>query len=176
MTTRYVRQEGCEQYMDEGVRRAHPDDLDACFSVQRAADLAAFPHIFPPDDFPYPDQAVKERRRENLSSRVAVCWVCEDDGRIVGTAVLIGGLLDSIAVVPEKWGTGIAQALYATVLQHARAEGREKLELWVMEKNARARGFYAKRGWKPDGKTKELSFPPHPILLGYSLEPLNRAS
>ncbi len=158
--------------MNDCIRPALVDDLEACCSVQKAADLAAFPHIFPPDRFAFPAEQVTERWRENLSHPDRVCWVFEDDAQIVGTAVLIGSLFDSITVIPEKWGTGVAQALYATVLEHARSQGVEKLELWVMEQNTRARRFYAARGWKPDGGIKELPFPPHPLLLGYRLEPV----
>lgn len=158
--------------MNVCIRPARSDDLDACFAVQRAADLAAFPHIFPPDRFAFPAEEVRERWLENLSHRDRACWVVEDDDQIIGTAVLIGSTFDSIAVAPQKWGTGAAHALYSTVLKHAQSQGVERLDLWVMEQNTRARRFYAARGWKTDGRIKELPFPPHPLLVGYRLEPV----
>ena len=46
------------------------------------------------------------------------------------------------------WGTGLAQRLYDT------AVGNRSAYLWVLRDNARARGFYARNGFAPDGATK----------------------
>jgi GNAT superfamily N-acetyltransferase len=43
------------------------------------------------------------------------------------------------------WGTGLAQRLYDE------AVGDRDAYLWVMRDNARARGFYARNGFVPDG-------------------------
>ncbi len=78
---------GQVETVNDRIRPARFDDLNACFSVQKAADLAAFPHIFPPDRFAFPAEEVMERWRENLSHRDRACWVFDDDDQIVGTAV-----------------------------------------------------------------------------------------
>ena len=46
------------------------------------------------------------------------------------------------------WGTGVAQRLYDE------AVGGRDAYLWVLRDNARARGFYARNGFAPDGATK----------------------
>jgi GNAT superfamily N-acetyltransferase len=46
------------------------------------------------------------------------------------------------------WGTGLAQQL------HDRAVGDRAAFLWVLEANPRARAFYARNGYRPDGATK----------------------
>ena len=46
------------------------------------------------------------------------------------------------------WGTGVAQRLY----DHA--VGDRDAYLWVLRDNARARGFYARNGFVPDGAVK----------------------
>ena len=46
------------------------------------------------------------------------------------------------------WGTGVAQRLYAE------AVGERDAYLWVLRYNPRARGFYARNGFVPDGATK----------------------
>jgi GNAT superfamily N-acetyltransferase len=46
------------------------------------------------------------------------------------------------------WGTGVAQRLYDE------AVGDRDAYLWVMRDNARARAFYARNGFLPDGTTK----------------------
>lgn len=156
--------------MSIGIRRARLDDLDACFAVQKSADLAAFSHIFPSEHFPFPDDEVLARWRDNLTDSRRYCIVAEDDQTVVGTAVLIGDLFDSIAVVPDRWGSGVAGDLYEAIIARARMQGLARLHLWVMEANERARRLYGSRGWKPDGRKRELPFAPHPILIGYTLE------
>jgi hypothetical protein len=38
----------------------------------------------------------------------------------------------------------------------------------VLEHNVRARRFYERRGWAPDGTSRVVEFPPHPLDLGYA--------
>lgn len=152
------------------IRRAHIDDLEACVAVQKSADLAAFPHIFPPEQFPFPDDDVRARWHDNLTNADRYCILAEDEGGVVGTAVLIGDLFDSIAVVPERWGTDVAGRLYHEIIVVAKRRGLGSLQLWVLEKNLRARRFYQARGWRLDGRTKRLPFPPRPDLVGYTLD------
>ena len=47
------------------------------------------------------------------------------------------------------WGTGLAQRLYDS------AVGDRDAYLWVMRDNARARGFYARNGFVPDGAGRD---------------------
>ena len=46
------------------------------------------------------------------------------------------------------WGTGVAQRLFDA------AVGDRAAYLWVLRDNARARGFYARNGFVPDGAEK----------------------
>ena len=46
------------------------------------------------------------------------------------------------------WGTGVAQRLFDA------AVGDRAAYLWVLRANARARGFYARNGFVPDGAVK----------------------
>jgi GNAT superfamily N-acetyltransferase len=46
------------------------------------------------------------------------------------------------------WGTGLAQRMFDE------AVGDRDAYLWVLRDNARARGFYARNGFVPDGATK----------------------
>jgi GNAT superfamily N-acetyltransferase len=56
--------------------------------------------------------------------------------------------LHVINVRRAYWGTGLAQRLYDE------AVGDRNAYLWVLRDNARARGFYARNGFAPDGATK----------------------
>jgi len=56
--------------------------------------------------------------------------------------------LRGIYVARPRLGTGLGQRLLDGVVSAA-----EPLELWVFEHNARARAFYARNGFTPDGAT-----------------------
>lgn len=59
--------------------------------------------------------------------------------------------LYAIYVDPGWWSTGIGRSLMDEVLAATRAGRYERIGLWVLEKNARARRFYERAGFEPDG-------------------------
>jgi GNAT superfamily N-acetyltransferase len=80
--------------------------------------------------------------------------LAEAEGELVGFAV-VGDNRDPDTPAPTElyaiyaraawWGTGLGQRLWDAV----RPEG--PCSLWVLEDNARARGFYARNGFVADG-------------------------
>ena len=64
-----------------------------------------------------------------------------------------------INVLEEYAGQGVGQALMAAVEAHWRQLGVEVAMLWVLTGNQRARSFYARLGWEPDGATGEYDVP-----------------
>lgn len=80
--------------------------------------------------------------------------LAEADGELVGFSV-VGPSRDEDGATPYElyaiyvraahWGTGLGQRLWEAV----RPDG--PCSLWVLEANARARGFYARNGFAPDG-------------------------
>jgi GNAT superfamily N-acetyltransferase len=139
-------------------------DAERHFGVQRAASLAALGHIY--GDEPYPDEAVREQWRRFPGSVL----VAERDGEIVGVAGIDGEWLAGFYVLPEYWGSGVADEL------HAAAVARGACTLWCLEENHRARRFYEKRGWALNGETRVVPFPPHPLDVGYSRSAARAAS
>ena len=131
----------------------------------RASSLAALGHVFPPESYPLPDEAIRERWRSQLRRAEATTLLAEVDGREVGLVSFSRAWLESLFVVPELWGTGVAARLHD--------EAVPKLErpchLWVLEENHRARRFYDRRGWRADGEQRPANFPPWPPELRYSL-------
>lgn len=61
------------------------------------------------------------------------------------------GELYALYVEPRAIGTGIGRALLAAALGRAAGQGFRRLLLWVLEGNDRARRFYARAGFVPDG-------------------------
>jgi RimJ/RimL family protein N-acetyltransferase len=144
------------------IRESGRDEAETHFAVQREACVAAFPHVFPPDEYPFPDDAVRSRWRE-FTGRVLVA---ELDGSVVGMAAFERCWLGGFYVVPAHWGTGVAGELHDAAL--AAMPDCPEVRLWTLEENHRARAFYEKRGWRPNGESRVVPFPPHPLDVGYS--------
>jgi GNAT superfamily N-acetyltransferase len=59
--------------------------------------------------------------------------------------------LYALYVHPAWWSTGTGRALMDQVLAKVRMSGYARITLWVLEANARARRFYQRAGFAPDG-------------------------
>lgn len=68
------------------------------------------------------------------------------------------GWLNHLYIAPDHWGAGLGRQL----LETARAEARD-LQLWVFQRNERARNFYARHGFaereRTDGQANEEKEP-----------------
>jgi GNAT superfamily N-acetyltransferase len=152
------------------IRPARPDDLEALVAIQRAAELAALGHIFPPDQHAYPAQAVATRWRTALAAAEVHVLIAERGEQAVGLACVAPGWLQGLFVVPDAWGSGLADRLHDAAIMIVQAQGSSRCCLWVLEANHRARRFYARHGWRPDGRHQSAPFPPYPVELGYELD------
>jgi RimJ/RimL family protein N-acetyltransferase len=145
------------------IRPSGREEAETLFRLQRAASLAALGHVFPPERYPYPDDEIRRRWREWPGEIL----VAERDGEPVGVAGYEGCWLHGLYVLPELWGSGAAVALHDAVV--AALADCPELHLWVLTENDRARAFYERRGWRPDGTSRVVEYPPHPVDLGYTL-------
>jgi GNAT superfamily N-acetyltransferase len=152
------------------VRTAGATDVDRCLDVQRRAALVGYAHIFDQTRYPFPDDVVREEwvARLHADSGVEVLLALVD-GEVVGTASARNPRLEALFVVPEQWGSGVSGLLHDRVLARIAAAGCDYAELDVMTENLRARRFYERRGWQPDGRRLVSPFPPFPRLLGYAV-------
>nr|PPQ62188.1 GNAT family N-acetyltransferase [Streptomyces sp. QL37] len=71
---------------------------------------------------------------------------CRDESARAASAELY-----ALYVHPDHIGTGTGRALLAEVTTRARADGYTGMSLWVLKENARARRFYERAGFRPDG-------------------------
>ncbi|WP_405997713.1 GNAT family N-acetyltransferase [Streptomyces sp. NBC_00829] len=74
------------------------------------------------------------------------CGPCRDDDAAPGVCELY-----AIYVLPERIATGVGRALLDELTERAVADGFERMRLWVLKENGRARRFYARAGFAPDG-------------------------
>lgn len=150
------------------IRPARPDDLETLLRVQRAAAVGAFAHVFPPDEYPFPDDEIRATWARVLVDPTIESYVAEQDGGVVGSVSIGSGFLRTLYVVPEWQGTGVGSALHDHALERLRAQGETEAKLWTLEENHAARRFYERRGWALNGETRVVEFPPYPLDVGYS--------
>jgi GNAT superfamily N-acetyltransferase len=152
------------------IREARLDEAEALAGIQRAASVAAFAHIFPPDRYPYPIDDVQARWVVAIEDPELTVLVAELNGAPAAVAGCRAGWLDGLYVRPEHWGSGLGRKLHDEVLDRLRAGGSPRCHLWVLEHNDRARRFYERLGWRENGDTRVVPFPPNPIDVGYTIE------
>jgi len=78
----------------------------------------------------------------------------DDDVPVGADGLPETGEVRSLYVDPSVQGGGLGSALLAAATDVLVAQGSAELVLWVVEGNARARGFYERRGWAADGGRK----------------------
>lgn len=149
---------------DKAVFRAATHaDLVALRDLEREANLAALGHVFPPDRYPFPDDAVLARWALVLDDPDVAAIVAEKDGAIVAYAAYDSTTLRHLAVRPDHWGLGIASAALDVVAYALDRRGCTIASLWCLEENHRARRFYTWHGWRPTAECQTAAWPPHPV-------------
>lgn len=151
------------------LREARPDDAEALAEIQRDASCAALAHIFPPELYPFPMDEVRQRWLTALADPETSVLIAEIDERPIGLAGYRAEWLDGLYVVPEHWARGFGLALHDRVLERLRVRGSAQCHLWVLEDNHRARQFYERHGWRANGETRVVPFPPNPLDVGYTI-------
>ena len=139
-------------------RLATQHDVDALVELERASNLIALAHVFPPDEFPYPADDVRRRWTEVLADPSVTVAVADGaDGRLDALVAFDPQLIRHLAVHPDRWGAGLARRAmeYAVDRMHAP-------RLWCLVENHRALGLYEHLGWRPTGRARRAEFPPYP--------------
>jgi GNAT superfamily N-acetyltransferase len=152
------------------MRAATPADAEALFTIQRTAALAAYAHVFPPAEYPYPDDAVRAEWQQRLTDGETQTLIAERGGRAQGYVAYAPELLVSLYVLPDAQGTGVGSALQDAALVAQPALGASVCRLWVLEQNHAARAFYEHRGWHKDDRRRTAQYPPYPEEVGYTIE------
>ncbi len=119
------------------LRRAALGDVAAIAAVSRRARQERMPYL--------PDLHTPEEDRAFFRGFVegATVWVAEASGAVVGFVAFAAGWVDHLYVDPGWQGRGVGSAL----LDQAKAAAPQ-LQLWVFQKNAAARLFYERRGFR----------------------------
>jgi len=150
------------------IRTATLDDADSLALVHVQTWQAAYAEILPAGYLAALDlTAWIARWRRNLAARTASTrtLVAEDNGKIVGFAS-VGpyrakdgvepgiGEVYAIYAHPTSWSTGAGRALTDAAIAHLTEAGLPEIRLWVFADNPRARRFYERAGFVPDGTSE----------------------
>lgn len=143
------------------IRPASPVDALAIETIRVHGWRTAYRHVYPVAELDgLPIDPERWRARLHVPPPGWTTVVCEDGERVVGFASSgpsrdedeIGELY-AIYVDPDAWSTGAGRALMTTAEERLAAAYDAAL-LWVLEENPRARRFYERAGWAPDGTRK----------------------
>ncbi len=159
------------------VRHAQRDEADVIAALHRRAAVAGYGHIFPPEAPPPTEEALTDKWQQWLGADSEWCaFVAVNAADVVGVVLagmdpddLTRGHLARLYVAPELWGRGIGRQLYEAAVGHVQEREFTALTLWVLEENHRARSWYERLGWRPNG-TRKTSYAPTGVEdLGYEL-------
>jgi len=145
------------------IRKAVPADASAIAEIHVATWRTAYADVLSADflaGLSAEKRAVGWQRELEAGETVVV--VAEEEGVLVGFAS--GGSsrdpdtsdaieIFTLYVLSSHWDRGIGRRLMETL--DAALPTRDQV-LWVLRDNARARGFYEKLGFRPDGAEKDI--------------------
>lgn len=158
------------------VRPGVPADAQRIAEVHVQSWQAAYRGLLPDA---YLDHLCAKRRvatwERLLHDSQLVIFVAEvDDPGVIGFASLSPcrdadaspntAELSSLYLAPLFWGRGAGAALIREVIGSARSQRLHHLTLWVLASNDRARRFYEKCGFIPDGAEKTEHRSPDLVL------------
>jgi GNAT superfamily N-acetyltransferase len=153
------------------LRPAADDDLPAIGALHFWSRATAYADILSPE-------ALSHGSPEALGEWWAERWkwerdtnrltVADDDGILAGFTYLGPSEVDGAAELyaihadPAYLGTGVGRELMRDALP-ALARLGDRAVLWVLAGNDRARRFYERGGWAPDGTTRREAIGGEPV-------------
>jgi RimJ/RimL family protein N-acetyltransferase len=149
------------------LREMTAADVPSVLDVQQPGAVVGLAEVFPQDEYPFPREVIAQRWLEEIATPDIECLVVRHDGAVVGFAALHEDEFLHFGIAIEHWGTGIAQAAHAAVLDRMRARGVQRAWMRVFTENRRGRRFYERLGWYETGERSHSAHPPHGELLHY---------
>jgi ribosomal protein S18 acetylase RimI-like enzyme len=140
------------------IRTMREDEAPAVSRIYAQSWKSAYRGIVPQ---PYLDSLPEYRWTGILLQNPSRSFVLLSEGRYAGTASIAAPARDeklpdwgeviSLYLLPAYFGRGFGRALLGHCIRALEMEGFRKVCLWVLEENRRARAFYEKAGFRPDG-------------------------
>lgn len=141
------------------IRGLRPeDDRNALSRVYEESWKFAYKGIIPQD---YLDGIPEGQWAASADKPDMSNLVVTENGEIIGTASFCPsrfedragwGEIVSIYLLPDRMGKGYGKKLFAEAVRELEEMGFRDIFLWVLEENTRAREFYERQGFVPNGK------------------------
>jgi GNAT superfamily N-acetyltransferase len=143
------------------VRIAVGADAEAVERIRVRGWQTAYRHVFPAEQLDRLElDTARWRRQIEILPWGWTIFVAEDEEHVVGFVAvgpsrdgIRGGELYAIYVDPDRWSAGVGRALIERA-EIRLADDYDEATLWVLADNPRARRFYERAGWAPDGESK----------------------
>lgn len=156
---------------DAVVRVATAGDAGAIARVHVSSWRAAYAGIVPDRVLARLDEARRAEQWRGWVDRGAEgVWVlvAEERGDVVGFVAFHSrgdraGEVQAVYLDPGWWRRGVGRMLMEAAEARLVADGVDEATLWVLTANGRARAFYERVGWQPDGATQDLDFDGTPV-------------
>ena len=124
-----------------------PEDFTALYAIEELC-------FQPPLSFS------RRHMRQLVTSPHAATWIAEDDGHMVGFAIvewaeetgIVVAYIQTIEVAPEQLRQGIGKELLRRIEASARAAGAQAIWLHVDATNAGAIRLYEANGYRSEGR------------------------
>jgi len=136
------------------IRRAAPTEAPRLAQLHTETVAYGYRAIFDPNSQAPTPNSLTAAWQDLLTEKGVAVFIAEDSHAIVGSIAIVpdgsvpsGLLLKRLHVLPSKWGQGIGSALHDYALETAARQGAQRINLWVLDANLRARGMYERRGW-----------------------------
>jgi ribosomal protein S18 acetylase RimI-like enzyme len=123
------------------VRRLVPADVGAMVAVWHESKQVAYPYLPLEQGLTLADD--ERFFREHIWPANEI-WVATLDETVVAFLAMQGSYIDRLYVQPERQNCGIGSAL----MDHAKSLSPAGVELHTHQKNAQARAFYEKHGFR----------------------------
>lgn len=140
--------------MDVIIERAQPEDAEGLIAFMNTIGAETDNLSYGGEGFPVSQEEEAEIIREKNESPRNALFVAKKGGEIIGDASIEAFSRRmahraefGIAVVKDEWGQGIGSKLLEKVIDHAKVQKIEVIELEVRSDNERAIRLYQKYGF-----------------------------
>ena len=158
------------------LRRATGADAPAVAAMHIHAWQVAYRDIVPDAHLDGLDVATRAARYDFDAAAPGApeTWIAVDGDDIVGFVTVAPsrdedlpglGEVRALYVAPDRWRSGVGSALLAQAEVLLGDAGFNEAHLWVLEGNTRARRFYERAGWAPDGARKVVEIGGRPLSV-----------
>ena len=151
--------------MTATLRPATPADVEALAELGRASFVAAFGHLYRPEDLAafLEEYRTADKFRAHLGDPPTLVQVAEVDGRLAAYALIVRGqrfderpdpqparpvFLSQLYCAADMTGHGLGAALMNWAVTEARGWGADALQLSVFSENVGAQRFYQRYGFR----------------------------